>query len=76
MRAAELGHHRHFGHLFIAVGLSVIAVLVLLFLAFFDRHEARAIELSERDIASAGAGEVELSEEYRRQPLTGAAPPG
>src|SRR5919109_4372305 len=53
-----------FGHLFIPVGLSVIVVLIVLGVAFFDRHEARAIELSERDVAAAGVGEVELSEEY------------
>jgi hypothetical protein len=53
-----------FGHLFITVGLSVIVVLIVLGVAFFDRHEARAIELSERDVAAAGVGEVELSEEY------------
>jgi hypothetical protein len=53
-----------FGYLFITVGLSAIVVLILLGVAFFDRHEARAIELSERDVAAAGEGEVELSEEY------------
>ncbi len=53
-----------FGYLFITVGLSIIVVLILLGVAFFDRHEARAIELSERDVAAAGAGEVELSAEY------------
>ncbi len=53
-----------FGYLFITVGLSAIVVLILLGVVFFDRHETRAIELSERDIAAAGAGEVELSEEY------------
>ncbi len=53
-----------FGHLFVTVGLSVIAIVILLGASFFDHHEARAIELSERDVAAAGAGEVELSEEY------------
>ena len=53
-----------FGYLFITVGMSIIVVLILLGAAFFDRHEARVIELSERDVAAAGAGEVELSEEY------------
>ena len=31
---------------------------------FFDRQEARLIELSERDSDAAGSGEAELSEEY------------
>ena len=53
-----------FGHLFVTVGLAVIVVLILLGAAFFDRHEVRAIELSERDIAAAGEGAVQLSEEY------------
>ncbi len=53
-----------FGYLFVTVGLAIIVVLLGLGVAFFDRHEARLIELSERDVAAAGAGEVELSEEY------------
>jgi hypothetical protein len=53
-----------FGYLFITVGLTIIVVLILLGVAFFDRHEERAIELSERDVAAAGDGEVVLSEEY------------
>lgn len=53
-----------FGYLFITVGLSIVVVLILLGVAFFDRHEARAIELSERDVTAAGAGEVKFSDEY------------
>lgn len=53
-----------FGYLFITVGMAAIVVLILLGVAFFDRHESRAIELAERDVAAAGSGEVELSEEY------------
>jgi hypothetical protein len=53
-----------FGQLFVTVGLSIAVVLIILGGAFFDRHEARAIELAERDVAAAGTGEVELSEEY------------
>jgi hypothetical protein len=53
-----------FGYLFITVGMATIVILLLLTVAFFDRHESRAIELSERDVAAAGSGEVQLSEEY------------
>ncbi len=53
-----------FGQLFVIVGLTIIVVLIILGAAFFDRHEARAIELSERDVAAAGDGDVVLSEEY------------
>ena len=53
-----------FGQLFVLVGLSIVVVVIILGATFFDRHEARAIELSERDVATAGASEVELSEEY------------
>jgi len=54
-----------FGHLFITVGLTAIIVLIALGIAFSDRHEERAIELSERDVAAAGtAAEVTLSDEY------------
>ncbi len=53
-----------FGQLFVIVGLSVVVLLIILGVAFFDRHEARAIKLAERDVAAAGMGEVELSAEY------------
>ncbi len=53
-----------FGYLFITVGMAVVVILLLLAVAFFDRHEARAIELAERDVAAAGDGDVVLSEEY------------
>jgi hypothetical protein len=53
-----------FGDLFIIVGLSVVVAMIVLGATFFDRHEARAIRLAERDVAAAGTGEVELSEEY------------
>ena len=53
-----------FGHLFIIVGLSVVVVVIILGAIFFDRHETRAIELSERDVTAAGAGVVKLSDEY------------
>lgn len=54
-----------FGQRFVIVGLAIVVVLIVLGATFFDRQEARLIELSERDVAAAaGAGEVELSEEY------------
>ena len=53
-----------FGYLFITFGLASVVTLILLGAAFFDRHEDRAIELSERDVAAAGTGEVTLSDEY------------
>lgn len=53
-----------FGDLFVTVGLTVIVIVIVLAMTFFDRHEARAIELATRDVAAAGDGEVELSEEY------------
>jgi hypothetical protein len=53
-----------FGQLFVVVGLFVVVVVIILGATFFDRHESRAIELSQRDVAAAGAGEVVLSDEY------------
>lgn len=53
-----------FGQLFVVVGLFVVVAMVILGATFFDRHESRAMELSERDVAAAGAGEVVLSDEY------------
>jgi hypothetical protein len=53
-----------FGQLFVLVGVLVVVVVIILGATFFDRHESRAIELSERDVAASGAGEVVLSDEY------------
>jgi hypothetical protein len=53
-----------FGQRFVIVGLAIIIVLIILGATFFDRQEARLIELSERDLDAADAGEAELSEEY------------
>jgi hypothetical protein len=53
-----------FDQRFIIVGLSIVVVLMILGATFFDRYEARLIELSERDVDAAGTGEVELSDEY------------
>jgi hypothetical protein len=55
-----------FGQRFVVAGLSVVVVLIVLGPAFLDRHETRLIELSDRDVATAGAGDVALSEEYWR----------
>lgn len=52
------------GDTFVAVGLAGIIVLLIGALTFFARHEHKLIELAERDIAAAGDGEVELSDEY------------
>ena len=49
---------------FVVVGLSIVVALMILGPFFFDRHEARLIDLSERDVRAAGGGEVQLSEEY------------
>jgi hypothetical protein len=48
------------------VGVGILAILVLLGLShgFFNPQGRRAMELAERDIAAAGDGEVELSDEY------------
>lgn len=48
------------------VGVGILAILILLGLAgaFFNPQGRRAMELAERDIAAAGDGEVEFSNEY------------
>lgn len=60
---------------FVTVGLVGIIALFALAGAFFARHERKLIELAERDIAAAGTGEVQLSDEYyavsRRVALVG-----
>lgn len=53
-----------FSQFFVQLGLVVIVVLLVLGVTFFRIHEHRAMELAERDIATAGQGEVEFSEEY------------
>ena len=53
-----------FGQRFVVVGLAVVVVLIVLGATFFDRHEARLIELSKRDVAATGAREVVLSADY------------
>ena len=48
------------------VGVGILAILVLLGLggAFFAPQGRRAMELAERDIEAAGAGDVTFSDEY------------
>ena len=48
---------------FVIVGLAIIAVLIILGATFFDRQEARLIELANRDVG-AGTGDAVLSAEY------------
>jgi hypothetical protein len=55
-----------FDQLFVVVGLSIVLGLMVLGAIFFDRCEAQLIELSERDVREAGAGDVQLSDEYWR----------
>lgn len=54
-----------FGQRFVIVGLAIVVVLIILGATFFDRHEARLIELAERDVAATGTREVVLSADYR-----------
>jgi uncharacterized membrane protein len=53
-----------FSPLFVQVGLAVVVILLALNFLFFLPHEKRAIELSERDVAAAETGDVQLSDEY------------
>ena len=55
-----------FHQLFVVVGLAIVLGLMILGATFFDRNEARLIELAERDVRAAGAAEVQLSDEYCR----------
>jgi uncharacterized membrane protein len=52
-----------FNQRFVIVGLAIIAVLIILGATFFDRQEARLIELANRDVG-AGTGDAVLSAEY------------
>ncbi len=53
-----------FGTLFVSVGMIAVIVLFVMGLTFFRSIERRLGDLAERDIAAAGSGEVELSDEY------------
>jgi uncharacterized membrane protein len=49
---------------FVSIGLLVVVVLVVMQFTVLSGIERKLAELSERDIAAAGSGEVELSDEY------------
>jgi uncharacterized membrane protein len=49
----------------VSAGFLIIGILLVLELAVLWPGEAKLIALSERDIAAAGDGEIELSDEYR-----------
>ncbi len=53
-----------FGDLFVTVGLTAVIVLLGLAHGFFNPQGRKAMRLAERDIAAAGTGEVEFSDEY------------
>jgi hypothetical protein len=53
-----------FADLFVNVGLVAIIALLGLAHGFFNPRGRKAVELAERDIAAAGTGEVEFSDEY------------
>jgi uncharacterized membrane protein len=54
-----------FGDLWVTVGLVAIIVLMAFGPLFFTPTERRLAEAAERDIAAAGAGEVQLGEDYQ-----------
>ena len=53
-----------FSDFFVIAGLVAILVLFALAHGFFEPNDRRAKELAERDIEAAGAGDVELSDEF------------
>ncbi len=60
---ASKGHH--WGQFFVQWGLAVVIVIGALIGSVMIPTSKRAETLAERDLASAGAGSVELSDEYR-----------
>ena len=54
-----------FGEPFVGIGMVIIIVLLGLGGAFFSPTERKAAEISARDIAAAGDGEIEFSAEYQ-----------
>lgn len=55
-----------FSQAWLSTGMAIIAVLLGLGGAYFRPRERRLAELSERDVAASGGGEVEFSDEYQR----------
>jgi hypothetical protein len=53
-----------FSDVFVGVGIVAILVLFGLIGGFFNPQGRKAREVAERDIAAAGTGEVEFSDEY------------
>jgi len=49
---------------FVNVGMAAVVLLLVFQFAFFRRIERSLAQLAERDIAAAGTGDVELSDEY------------
>ena len=64
-----------FGDLFVTVGLAAIILLIAFGPLFFTPAKRKLAEAAERDIAAAGAGAVQLGEDYqaasRRYALVG-----
>lgn len=57
-------HEHQWSKFYVGWGLAVVLVIGAMAGMFFAPRERRLAELAERDIASAGAGEVKLSAEY------------
>jgi uncharacterized membrane protein len=64
-----------FGDLFVTVGILAIIVLIAFGPLFFTPAERKLAEAAERDLAAAGAGQVQFGEDYqaasRRYALVG-----
>jgi hypothetical protein len=57
-------HEHQWSKFYVGWGLAVLVILGGLGGAFFTPREQRLAELADRDIAAAGTGEVEFSQEY------------
>jgi hypothetical protein len=55
-----------FGDFFVAWGMAAILALIALVFGFFRPNDERIREAAERDIQSAGSGEVQFGEDYNR----------
>lgn len=55
----------YWSEVWVTVPLVILFVLVGLLHAFFNPQDLRAAEIAKRDIAASGAGEVQLSAEYK-----------